>query len=249
MKYGFIRKILGSELALRLFEVIDRRSENRVTEFGVLAQAFEFCKINQIQGDYFEFGVWRGKTFSYARTLARRYGYGPLTYHAFDSFQGLPNVNRSDLEIWHEGQFTCSKGEFQRILEKKGFGRDEYEIVEGFYNDSLNDQLVARLNTKGTKASVVYIDCDLYESTVDVLNFLPNFLQDGTILCFDDFFNYRGRKDMGVQKAFSEVRESLPELSFTEFFAYSPLGMSFICNIYQPAGLLAEQTRGEGTPK
>ena len=73
---SLLRFLLDHPLVLRVFEIIDRRSENRMTEFGVLAQAFEFCKINGVQGDYFEFGVWRGKTFGYARTMARRYRTG-----------------------------------------------------------------------------------------------------------------------------------------------------------------------------
>ncbi len=201
-----------------------------MTEFGMLAQAFEFAKINGVAGDYFEFGVWRGKTFGYARTMARRYGVKGVTFRAFDSFAGLPPVEGSTAyEVWSEGQFACPKPEFERILAAKGFARDEYELTEGFYCDSLTPDLVARLTGEGVKAAVVYIDCDLYESTRDVLGFVRHFLQDGTILCFDDFYNYRGRPDMGEQKAFAEFRAATPELTFTPYMAYSPLGQSFIC--------------------
>lgn len=53
-----VRRLLNHPAALRVLEVFDRRMENRMTEFGMLAQAFEFCKINAIEGDCFEFGVW-----------------------------------------------------------------------------------------------------------------------------------------------------------------------------------------------
>ena len=226
-----MRTLLNQPFFLRLFEVIDRRSENRMTEFGMLAQAFEFCKINAVEGDYFEFGVWRGKTFSHARTMARRYRYGPLVFRAFDSFQGLPHVSAGEHEIWHEGQFACSRSEFESILRRKGFKPNDYEIVEGFYRESLNATLCNDMIEKGIKASVVYVDCDLYGSTREALGFVGAFLQDGTVLCFDDFFNYRGRPDRGEQKAFREYRDQHPEFSFTPYMPYSPLGMSFICHV------------------
>ncbi len=53
-----VRRLLNHPAALRVLKVFDRRMENRMTEFGMLAQAFEFCKINAIEGDCFEFGVW-----------------------------------------------------------------------------------------------------------------------------------------------------------------------------------------------
>lgn len=226
-----MRKLLSHPLLLRLFEVVDRRSENRMTEFGMLAQAFEFCKINGVEGDYFEFGVWRGKTFGYARTMARRYRCGPLRFRAFDSFQGLPAVDAGDYEVWHEGQFACSRAEFEVILRRMGFRTEEYEIVEGFYEHSLNASLAETLRNQGIRARVVYIDCDLYESTRDVLAFLVPFLQDGTVICFDDFYNYRGRPGCGEQKAFQEFRDAHPALSFIDYMPYSPLGMSFICHV------------------
>lgn len=61
-----VKRLVDAEWFARVIEVCDRRSDNRMTELGMLSQAFEFIKINQVVGDYFEFGLWRGKTFGYA---------------------------------------------------------------------------------------------------------------------------------------------------------------------------------------
>lgn len=53
-----------------------------------------------------------------------------------------------------------------------------------FYNESLKKVLKKTLDLKA--ASIVMIDCDLYSSTVSVLEFVINLVQDGTILIFDD---------------------------------------------------------------
>ena len=223
------RRLLNSPLALRVAEVLVRRSENRMTAFGMLAQAFEFVKINGIGGDYLEFGVWRGTTFHHARTMARRYRVPGVKFRAFDSFQGLPPVAANKYEIWREGQFACGREEFEAELKRKGFRPGEYVVTEGFYADSLSDGLVAALKSEGMRAAVTYIDCDLYESTRDVLRFLAHFLQDGTVVCFDDYWNYRGRSDMGEQRALAEFAAAHPEMHLRPYLAYSPTGMSFLC--------------------
>jgi len=220
---------MNSPLMLRLIEVLDRRSENRMTEFGMLAHAFEFAKINGVKGDYFEFGVWRGKTFCCARMMAKRYRVSPVTFRAFDSFAGLPPVPKGTRhEVWREGQFACSRQEFERILAARGFQPGEYEVVEGFYDQSLNDALIAQLTAADVKAAVVYVDCDLYESTVPVLRFIRPFLQDGTIICFDDYYNYRGQPGFGEEKALTEFLADNPDVRFLHYMTFSPLGQSFI---------------------
>src|ERR1051325_7239513 len=230
-----LKAILDSTPVLRILQVIDRRQENRMSEFGMLAQAFEFAKTNHVSGDYFEFGLWRGKTFGWARLMARRYRLKGVCFRGFDSFQGLPAPTETKHNIWNPGQFSCGRGEFEQLLKKKGFGAGEYELTEGFYDQTLTPQLSNQLQARGVKASVVYIDCDLYESTRQALWFMRPFLQDGTILCFDDFFAYRGRSDMGEQRALAEFQQAFPELQMRPYVHYGSLGMSFVHGSYPSA--------------
>lgn len=223
-----LRTLLNSYPMLRVAEVLDNRQENRVSEFGMLAQAFEFVKTNSVSGDYFEFGLWQGKTFTWARLMARRYRVHDVKFRGFDSFQGLPAPAESRYNIWHQGQFAFGRPQFEKVLARNGFRPDEYELTEGFYNQTLTPDLSAQLQSRGVKAAVIYIDCDLYESTRDVLRFVKPFLQDGTICCFDDYFAYRGRPDMGEQRALNEFLEENPELRMRPYVLYGSLGMSFL---------------------
>ena len=88
----FVKRVIDAEWVARVIEVLDRGSDNRMTELGMLGQAFEFAKINQVPGDYLEFGLWRGKTFSYAYRMMHRYRRGDMKLWGFDSFQGLPDT-------------------------------------------------------------------------------------------------------------------------------------------------------------
>src|SRR5689334_12998961 len=106
-----LKTFLDSYAVLRVLEVIGRRQENRISEFGMLAQAFEFVRTNCIAGDYFEFGLWRVKTFGWARTMAKRYGVKDIVFRGFDSFAGLPAPAATEYNIWYKGQFTCGRPE------------------------------------------------------------------------------------------------------------------------------------------
>ena len=170
-----------------------------MTELGMLGQAFEFAKINHVPGDYLEFGLWRGKTFSYAYRMMHRYRRGDMKLWGFDSFQGLPETGDHPDNIWYKGQFACTRPEFESILRDRGFRRENMNLWEGFYSESLNDATHRRFS--GRKAAIVYIDCDLYDSTIQVLDFVQPYLVDGSIICFDDYYNYKGDPEQGEQKA------------------------------------------------
>ncbi|ABB75805.1 TylF/MycF/NovP-related O-methyltransferase [Nitrosospira multiformis] len=222
-----VKKIIDMEWFARMMEVLDHRSDNRMTELGMLSQAFEFIKINEVCGDYLEFGLWRGKTFGYAHRMKHRYRRQDMKLWGFDSFQGLPDTGAHPDNIWYKGQFACSRPEFESILKSRGIRSCEYELVEGFYRESLNDATRRRL--AGRKAAIVYIDCDLYDSTVEVLDFIQPYLVNGSIVCFDDFYNYKADPEQGEQKALSDFLRKESGICFIPYMAYAPLGKSFIC--------------------
>src|SRR5581483_2505416 len=200
--------ILDSRLFLRLAEIADRRSDNRITELGMLSHAFEFRKINGVEGDYFEFGLWRGKTFTYAHRMKRRYNQTDMLLWGFDSFEGLPGIDDKKNNIWSKGSFSCTEAELRAILQRNGLRDEEYRLVAGFYQKSLNEDLHQRL--QGRQAAIVYVDCDLYSSTVEVLRFIRRYLVTGSIVCFDDFYNYKGSPYQGEQRALNEFIASHP---------------------------------------
>jgi O-methyltransferase len=225
----FVKRVVDTEWVARVIEVLDRRSDNRMTELGMLSQAFEFAKINQVSGDYLEFGLWRGKTFGYAYRMMHRYRPHGMKLWGFDSFQGLPETAEHPDNIWYKGQFACTRPEFEGILSARGFDAAEYELIEGFYSESLND--ATRRRFSGRKAAIVYVDCDLYVSTIQVLDFVQPYLVDGSIICFDDFYNYKGDPEQGEQKALAEFLKKQVRVRVVPYMDYAPLGKSFICRI------------------
>jgi O-methyltransferase len=166
-----LKRVLTSLPALKFFQRWDALTNNHLTERGMLSQAFAITTLNQVKGDYFEFGVFQGHTFLHAWSMKRLHG-APSAMHfwAFDSFKGLPEVTPREGEIWHTGLYACSEEAFRSIIAAQGMQPGEYTLIPGFFNQSLNEQQHQKM--AGRKAAIVYIDCDLYESTVPVLAFV-----------------------------------------------------------------------------
>src|SRR6267378_4224885 len=174
-----------------------------------------FCyHIQPLNGYYLEFGCHKARTMRLAwDTFHSLYDWD---YVAFDSFEGLPEMEPSDsMPLWKKGDLRTSDTEFVDAVVDHGMPREKLRIVKGFYKDSLTAALRDELLPK--KAAVVYIDCDLHSSTSTALDFARDFLQKGTIVVFDDWFCFYGDPDKGERRAFREFRERNPDLIFEDY--------------------------------
>ena len=178
-----------------------------------------FANVNRpIPGYYFEFGCHGANTMRMAWKHSRHLH--DWTFVGFDSFEGLPEIGEEDKQaVWKKGKLATSEEAFVRAVTGAGMPRNRLLTVKGFYDDSLNSQLKAKLLP--TKAAMVYVDCDLYRSTVPVLEFVKDFLQPGTVIVFDDWFAFYGDPLRGEQRAWGEFRARYPELRFAEFLQTS----------------------------
>ncbi len=195
----------------------------------VLNTAMNFAMWSELEGDYLEFGVYEGGRLSSAFHLAQRNNLTSMRFHAFDSFQGLPPISGLDAEGYKQfsqGEYSCDRDRFEESIRLNRVDVDRVEVVDGWYDDTLNDDTKRRLGIKA--AAIVWVDCDLYESTVPVLDFITDLVQDGTVIIFDDWHCFRGDPDRGEQRAFREWLERSPALTASEFHKFSWHGNSFI---------------------
>lgn len=194
----------------------------------ILKQAMEFVRTNKLEGDYLEFGVYRGGTFIPAYHFSKRILRNSMKFYAFDSFEGLPESTGVDTEVkeFQKGEYACSLDEFKSILKKNSVNLKEVTFIAGWYKDILNQKTKSELPIE--KATVIYIDCDLYESTTPVLDFIIDYLQDGTIIIFDDWYHFKGSPERGEQAAFSEWLQRNPQIKVSEFHNFGGYLKSFI---------------------
>lgn len=184
---------------------------------------------NTLMGDYLEFGVYQGGTFIHA--YKRAANLMPfMRFWAFDSFSGLPELTGPDIGgEFHAGQFSCDQRSFETNLRNSGIEMSRVEVVPGWFDATLTPELK---KARGLKvASIVYIDADLYSSTICVLNFLTDLLTTGSVVMFDDWFCFRGDPGKGVQRAWSEWLGRNKQFSAQEFHLFGAYGKSFIMHL------------------
>jgi len=133
-------------------------------------------------GLFLEFGVYKGASIN------RLAGLKPnVTFYGFDSFVGLP-------ESWtpgsKKGAFTL-KGVLPPV-------RANVKLIPGFF--SLGRFVTTHADTR---ISFIHVDCDLYSATRTILTETAPMLAPGTVIVFDELFNYP-RWELGEYKALSE---------------------------------------------
>jgi hypothetical protein len=150
------------------------------------AEVLEFAlSCATVDGLALEFGVFSGRSINHIARIRSDRVYG------FDSFEGLP-------EGWREGydKGAFARGDLPQVA-------PNVELVVGWFDRTLPKFL----DVHPGPASFVHIDCDLYSSTQTVLTQLRERIVPGTIVLFDEYFNYPGW-EMHEFKAFREFVES-----------------------------------------
>jgi hypothetical protein len=138
------------------------------TQKELMAYALDQARV---LGSYLEFGVFKGGTM---RFMAKRKP--SAIFHGFDSFEGLP-------EDWFGMPLVKNSFSLKGGMPKVP---SNVTLHKGWFNETLP---IWRSQYKD-KVAFMHIDCDLYSSTVDILENLVDRMQAGTVVLFDEYFNY-----------------------------------------------------------
>lgn len=212
-------------------EIIYNQQLRQKAKVEFYQNAFEFLYAHNIQGDYYEFGCHKCRTFRMALTEARKKNFENMNFYAFDSFDGLPDIglqNKEHNEIYTKGALTTSEQDFLNIIKAHKLFVNQVKTVKGFYSDSLTLELKNSILNDGAKIALVTLDCSFYDSFVDAFNFIEDLIQEGTIIYIDDYrVTYKGNPNQGAPKAFKEFKEN-SQYQFEEFLNIGWFGKSFI---------------------
>jgi macrocin-O-methyltransferase TylF-like protien len=141
--------------------------------------------LSQLPGDMAELGVYKGGSAKVLASMAPH-----KTLHLFDTFQGIP-----------EDDFILGghkKGDFAANIEAVRTYLSGYKTTfnVGRFPETTNNI------PSTTRFSLVHLDADIYQSTVDGIKFFWPRLVPGGLLLFDDF---RWKNCPGVEKAIQEL--------------------------------------------
>jgi len=134
-----------------------------------------------------EFGVYKGGTIKQLReSLPEEY-----SLYGFDSFQGLP-------EHWTGTDTRPEQFSTGGVVPNV----PGVTFYKGWFTDTLPDYIPI-----AEPIALLHVDCDLYSSTVTVLETLKDFILPGTVIVFDEwYYNHRDveANRQHEQKAFYE---------------------------------------------
>lgn len=221
-----LRQHKSSVLNIIREESIVERSRERFFRQEFFYNAFKALTFNGISGDYLEFGCCGCTTFSLAYHESRRHGRQTHMW-AFDSFQGLPDQkgDKDEHPRWIKGNMKISLDDFHYACGHAGIPRDVYTVVPGYYDETL---LKLSSENSPNDVALAYIDCDLYTSTMSVLQFLSPRLKHGAIIAFDDYYCWSDSQISGERQAMLEIFSNISTLRLIPYIQFGWHGQSFV---------------------
>jgi hypothetical protein len=151
-----------------------------------------------VEGAFLEFGVFRGASVNYIAAKNRT-----KDIHGFDSFEGL----KEPWAIHPKNAYTLN-GKLPKA-------RNNVCLYKGDFSKTWPEWL----DRNNEKIAFLHVDCDLYSSTETIFEYLGERLQPGTVILFDDYFNFPGWED--------DAHRVLTNFSRQKNLHYDFLGYSF----------------------
>lgn len=175
--YKYYARNLFYELQLRArkssADYVEKNMPN-VVIFWQLKEILQYClRESPTSGLILEFGVAGGKSINIIADCVK-----DRVVHGFDSFEGLPEDWTGHMET--RGSFD-RKGRLPKV-------QSNVTLYKGWFSNTLNEFM----STHSESVAFLHIDCDLYSSTREVLWQLADRLVVGTVIEFDEYFNYHG---------------------------------------------------------
>ena len=138
-------------------------------------------KTKKLDGNIAEVGVYQGAS---AKLICETKGDRAL--FLFDTFSGLPEVNKIDKTLFFKGEYSYTKEKVEEYLKKY---KNIY-IYEGHVPETSTPVL-------NKKFSFVHLDVDTYKSILACLQFFYSRMKKGGIILSHDYANV-----IGVRRAF-----------------------------------------------
>jgi hypothetical protein len=174
INYGRTLKNLGFQHTM----IGRRRLENVESSLETVLQ-------ERIPGDVMECGVWRGGAVIFMRGFLAAKQEATRSVWVADSFEGLPVPTTRqdaglDLSAARFPMLAIDEETVRNLFERYGLLDERVRFLKGWFKDTLLKAPIAAL-------SLLRLDGDLYESTMDALNALYDRVSPGGFVIIDDF--------------------------------------------------------------
>lgn len=206
-KFGFISKLdFLQDLASEFISGINPAIIHNLEKYNVLKKVHYLSAVENIDGDYLEFGVFTGSSFCHSIRCCKKLvkinaNLLKTRFYGFDSFSGFGYLNEDDQHPFYTDEnFTTNFLEVSKRVQSVAKNL-EFKLIPGFFNESLS---IGAHAMGIEKSRIIFIDSDTYSSANEALTFCIPTLQLGTFIVLDDYYSYRASELRGVARAFSE---------------------------------------------
>lgn len=141
-----------------------------------------------IPGDFMETGVWRGGACIFMNAILKAHNIKDRKVWVCDSFEGLPppdakyQADAGDIHYQLHEFLAVSLEKVQENFRRYDLLDENVNFVKGFFRDTM-----PAITNQVDKLSLLRMDGDMYESTIDVLNYMYPKLSVGGYTIIDDW--------------------------------------------------------------
>ena len=216
-----LRKLIDS-LPFRLVRPVNGRKTNGEMGWPLEAETMiglqrldhlQHCIVDilehKVPGDFIETGVWRGGAVIMMRAVLRAYQEKNRVVWAADSFSGLPKPDAkaypadSKDKLWTQTALAVPLTEVKENFQRYDLLDEQVRFLEGVFKDTLPHFSAPRL-------SLLRLDGDLYESTMEALTYLYPKLSVGGYVIIDDYGALNScRKAVEDYRTQFQIREAI----------------------------------------
>tara|TARA_B000000441_G_C21697920_1_gene323967 strand:- start:152 stop:793 length:642 start_codon:yes stop_codon:yes gene_type:complete len=171
--------ILKLKTVLISFVIRNLNGDNfhNLNKFIQIYKIWNNIKLDSIQGDYIEFGIFKGKSLYHSVKTAKKINAEKnITFWGLDSFEGFPVENH---EFYKAKNFKASKSKVKKSFNKY----KNVKIIDGYFEDTLSSDELQNIEN----ISFAFIDCDIYESAQVAFKFIRSKMTKGGFIMIDDF--------------------------------------------------------------
>jgi hypothetical protein len=153
------------------------------------------CIDQGIEGDFAEAGVHMGGHPALMAFIIKKYAQNRRV-HMYDSFKGVPQPGPDDCKEWQDNSGTnpnpavpVETGVIRNPIAGVQENMQRWRVDESLlvYHEGWYEEVLPKETNTPEKIALLRIDCDLYHSTIPVMQYLYPRVQSGGYIIDDDW--------------------------------------------------------------
>lgn len=199
------------------YDIVKPYSMTGVERIYSLFDSLEFIRLNNIDGDFVECGVWMGGNilgimeYLYYYKIYNRYIW---LYDTFDGMTQPEDIDEDFRDIKAIDQFErvkayCSIEDVKDVLSVSKYPEGMLKYIKGDVCMTLDC-----IDNLPNKISLLRLDTDWYKSTKKELDILYPILIEGGILIVDDYGHWKGSR-VAVDEYFEGLSIDMEFIDYT----------------------------------